>query len=646
MSLRTLLMLCAGLILSLLLAIAMASVNINKLQKEHQQISNTSLQLISEADKLLLQLVSAENALNNYLIKRDPEKLTDFNLANNQIPTSLRLIAEITESVQIESEIFLRFAPLVTQRLSQLNNDFQTFRHAPRSVSLNTINDYDRFNRQISGEIDAFKRQLQELHQNNEQQYLEFHQFSLLVHWLLAIASLIALIVIWRMMHQHLTQPLQSMIHELEELGRNPYHEAQTLPTSYLVEVNQLCHHFNQTSKTIKQTIGDLELRKTELTMANKAKTAFLANMSHELRTPLMGILSTTEVLQNSQLCSDLNTQISAIQSSAQRLSQTINNILDITHFESGNLPLKLRPFKLKELLDKVVANFAHRALQKSLKIELENSESRSLALIGDVERIEQILNNLVDNALKFTERGFIHIHCACEFYDQNNCLLCIDVVDTGIGMTPEQTALIFEQFEKPISNKHHYRGVGLGLAISQKLSQAMKGSLKVKSSPNMGTQIAFTLPLHVYENELPIEETTSKPSLEQFSILKGVHILVAEDDDINQMVISEILSNINIRSTCKDNGKQALDALINDEQRYDLILMDLEMPILDGIETTHLIRRFDKTTPIIALTANTYEMDQEAAMQAGMNGFLGKPIKTNQLYSLLIKHLSSVDDS
>jgi PAS domain S-box-containing protein len=390
--------------------------------------------------------------------------------------------------------------------------------------------------------------------------------------------------------------------------------------------------------------ISERKKDQEELINAQKAKEQFLANMSHEIRTPVNGIVGMVNLLSESATSVEQANYLNAIKNSADNLKVIINDILDFSIIESGKLMLEKIGFNLNYQVQSVIDSLMVQAKEKRLSIELTNYTNKDLILLGDPVRLSQILINLINNSIKFTHQGKITIDISCTEPRDNITNVTFKVIDTGIGIDKDKVKSIFETFkqaDESITRK--FGGTGLGLTISKQLVELQGGKISVSSELNVGTTFTFVIPYAPGSNEDVIvseQDALSIKPRKAVRSLVGMRVLLVEDNDINRMYAATILKKWHCILDEAENGQIALEKIR--KQDYDLILMDIHMPILDGIEAARSIRTsFPKPkseVPIIAFTANALKGDKDKYLSAGMNSYISKPFMPDELFNIMSK--------
>lgn len=402
-----------------------------------------------------------------------------------------------------------------------------------------------------------------------------------------------------------------------------------------------LSHHLNHLQEIVDEQTRDLQKALAAADAANHSKSDFLANMSHEIRTPMNAIMGLAHLAQRTELTEKQRDYLEKIDTAAQALLAIINDILDFSKIEAGKMTIESTPFSLDKLIADLLDMLRIRAEQKGISLNFKVALNTPHYFIGDSLRLGQVLLNLLGNAVKFTRKGEVMMSVEPKKVFENEAELCFCVTDTGIGMNLEQLHGLFQPFSQAdTSTTRKYGGTGLGLTICKQLVELMGGEIQVSSEEGKGSTFTFNVLLPLCLEGLEMFDETENTLCDP-PTYHTQRILLVEDNEINQQVALELLTSMGLEVGVANNGQEGLARALT--EKFDLVLMDIQMPVMDGLSATRLIRKEKnlQTLPIIAMTAHAMVGDKEKSLAAGMNDHLTKPIEIDKLISILNRWLT-----
>ena len=604
--------------------------------KQIKNIKEHLFPIVTIHDKNLKLLENLQEAFQNIINENEVKRLKKTIQIKEEILNNLYHIKKIQNKISINKEIelfqkYFKYNYYITQSIIQENKSFED-------------NDFLKIRKLFKRVENIFEAQQKSSSQNflNSLNQVsidanDFFKFT----FISAIISLFIIATLTLYFYFSIKRRFAKVTSALKNLQTEKPNFNRKMIVEHNDEIGKLVEGFNNLQDKFKRHNDKLYKMKKRAEKTSKLKSEFLANMSHEIRTPMNGIIGMCYLVLKSNLDDKQREYIEKIDNSAKMLLSIINDILDVSKMESEKLLIDKHNFNIYKMLKSSIDLVRFTAKEKGLKIKIDYPKDAPKRLYGDSLRISQVITNLLSNAVKFTQKGEISIY----IQKINNKSFRFEIKDTGIGLTPKEQEKLFKPFSQADgSTTRNYGGTGLGLTISKKLIELMNGKIWVESIPNVGSSFIFEIELkEVKETKEHIEDysyTQQRPLLleKNINLLKKTEILLVEDNPINQEIIKGLLENSNLKLDIANNGKEGIEFF--EKKDYALILMDIQMPVMDGYEASIIIRQKNKDIPIIALSANAMKEDMQKSKAHGMNTHLNKPINVENLYKVLLKYI------
>lgn len=599
-------------------------------------------------------------SVNFFTINSSSKKLTDEKISSNitflkellSVPISVYDLATLDNLVEKTSDLNYINSIVVLDKQNRIISKKYNFKHE-------TLDDFlsQYKNRSITLEDETYEVHFTKMYEENDligsfylifdtsdnTKFIQDNKFNTIF---IIILEILLSTIISYLIGSKLTRMLTNLSSVAQEIGNEkrveiPYIEKKNEIGILSRSLNQMQEDLIQRKNKLQDYTNELKEQKDELKKANKTKDEFLANMSHEIRTPLNAIIGFSDILKKSKLDEYSRNQAEIISKSANSLLSIINEILDFSKIESGKIDIIPESNSFKELLKEIHTLFSVKASEKNLVFKCNFDDSIPSYMLFDKIRLQQVISNLISNAIKFTpQKGNVSLEAKLLSQTNTNASLYIEVKDNGIGISKDKQESIFKPFvQEDISTTKEYGGTGLGLSIISRILNLMGSKIEIKSEKEKGSKFYFIIDFPICE-KIKVQE--SEDNITDTIPLTG-KILVAEDNPINQELMEAMLDNLSLKTDFANDGEEAI--LKYEETDYDIIFMDINMPKCDGLVATSVIREYEyknskKHVPIIALTANVIKGDTQKYLDAGMDEHIGKPINFNKLKKVLEKYL------
>ena len=595
--------------------------------KDNEKWVTHTHEVIQLSQQLFIQIQNAETGQRGFLLTEDNSYLAPYLIGIDRIQELLRTLQNKTKDNPSQQTRLLNLSTLIDAKLRELKRTIDLANNNEKAAALRLVRSDlgQSLMQQIRQLLDEF---------NSEEQALlairkENHAFSKNRHFFgVMFAEFLLLIVVLTsifVLNRRVIEPIRQLTKAAQRYDNAKKADFSIPPSTS--EIEKLSSTLRNMAHNVSTYVGALTESKQKSEELANVKSTFLANMSHEIRTPLNGIYGTLQLIGNEEQSTKSTQLIERAMYSVKSLNAIVNDVLDISKIEKGKLNIEETTFNMNELIELSLTDVAIHAHNKGISFTLNNSVETPFWL-GDPVRIKQVIDNLVSNALKFTHSGDVYFNIE-ENADSSG--ITLTVKDTGIGMTQSEQQRLFQRFEQADSTiTRRFGGTGLGMAITHQLVTLMCGTIKVESTFGEGSTFRVSIPLT--RSTDPVN--TIEKEQEEHVSLNDKTVLIVEDNDINRLIISEAIEALGTTPTQAENGAEGFNQF--KKKQFDIVLMDIQMPVLDGIEACKLMKKDNSKIPVVALTANVMADDKAIYAASGFDAVLEKPLDLNALNSTL----------